>query len=138
MLPSGRSLVHSLITAVLVLAVGYWVGRRLHHTEGVLAFGIGYVSHSLVDLGPTVIVGLLQGDLSQLQWTTYLLWPLLPSPPYPHDNSFSEHFAVLVLDPFIGVQFALVGVAIVVWVFSGTPGMREARQIVHNRLRRGM
>ena len=118
-LPSGRSFAHSLITAAAVLAIGYRVGRRLDREVIVVAFGVGYLSHTLTDLGPDVIVGLLQGDLSQLRWTTYLLWPLLPSPPYPNDSSFLAHFADFALEPYVAAQFALVGVAVVVWVRSG-------------------
>ena len=90
--PSGRSLVHSLITAAIVIGIGYRIGRRFGGKEPVFAFAVGYISHCLSDLGPNVIVGLLQGDVIQLQWTTYLLWPILPSPPYTHDSSFLQHF----------------------------------------------
>jgi hypothetical protein len=112
----------------------YHVGRHLRHEVTAIAFGIGYISHSLVDLGPTVVFGLLQGDWSQLKWTTYLLWPLHPSPPYPNDSSFYEHFAGLTLDPYFIMQFVLFVIAIVVCIVTGMPGVREARQTIHNRL----
>lgn len=134
-LPSGRSFAHSLIIATLIIGVVYHVGRRLHHEETAIAFGFGYLSHSLSDLGPTVIFGLLQGDLSQLEWTTYLLWPLFPSPPYSNDSSFYEHFVELTLDAYLITQFVLFGVAIAVWIATGMPGVRKVRQSVYTRLK---
>lgn len=114
-LPSGRSLAHSLITASVIIGVAYLIGRRLGREEPAVAFGVGYLSHSLSDLGPDVILGLLRGDAEQLRWTTYLVWPLLPSPPYPHDGSFIEHLVAFDFGPYVIVQFALVGVALLVW-----------------------
>lgn len=127
-LPSGRSLAHSLLTAVVVVSIGYWIGQRLSREESVIAFAVGYVSHSLVDLGPDVVGGLLVGDLSQLKWTTYLLWPLLPSPPYPNDSSFMEHFAGFLFDPYLVAQFVLAGIAIGVWIVS-TDALGEKRAV---------
>ncbi|WP_137284576.1 metal-dependent hydrolase [Halorussus salinisoli] len=134
-LPSGRSFAHSLITATLIIGIAYQIGRRLRREEAAIAFGVGYLSHSLVDLGPTVVFGLLKGDVSQMEWTTYLLWPLLPSPPYPNDSSFYEHFVELTLDPYMVAQFVLLGVAIAVWIATGMPGVTEVRQGVRNRLK---
>ncbi|PSP54560.1 metal-dependent hydrolase [Halobacteriales archaeon QS_1_67_19] len=127
-LPSGRSLAHSLITATVVIWLAYLIAERVDSTEVAVAFGIGYVSHSLADLGPEVVIGLLQGDLGQLKWTTYLLWPVLPSPPYPQDHSFMEHFAALALEPYVTAQFVLFGIAIAVWIRSGTPGLTTVRR----------
>ncbi|SFG72478.1 LexA-binding, inner membrane-associated putative hydrolase [Halopelagius inordinatus] len=129
-LPSGRSLAHSLITASVIIGVAYWVGRRRGREEAAVAFGVGYVSHCLADLGPNVIFGLLRGDVEQLRWTTYLVWPLLPSPPYPNDSSFIEHLAAFEFSSYILVQFAFVGVAFLVWLlsryFSPSGGHRRA------------
>lgn len=127
-LPSGRSLAHSLLVAAVIIAIVSWGARYWHRQDIATAFGIGYVSHSLVDLGPGVIWGLLRGDWSQLEWTTYLLWPILSAPPYPHDESFQEHFVGFVLDPYMVLQFGLFGLAIVVWWQSGTPGLGAVRQ----------
>ncbi len=132
-LPSGRSFAHSLVTFTLVVSLLYLVGRRLHRREPVVAFAIGYLSHCLVDLGPGVAFGLLRGDPSQLKWTTYLLWPILPSPPYPHDSSFTSHFAAFALEPYVLFQFGLFGLAVVVWVASGRPGLGTVRRTVRAR-----
>ena len=134
LLPSGRSFAHSLLTAALVLGIVYWLARRHQRDEVAVAFGISYLSHSLVDLGPEVVVGLLQGDLSYLQWTTYLLWPLLPAPPYPSDSSFLEHFLAFNFDPYVLTQFGLFGVALAVWLATGAPGVVALRQGVRKLL----
>ncbi|UPV98937.1 metal-dependent hydrolase [Halorussus gelatinilyticus] len=127
LLPSGRSLAHSLLTASLILAVVYWIGHRRHRTDLVTAFGIGYLSHSFADLGPTVVFGLLYGDMSQVQWTTYLLWPVLPSPPYPSDSAFMDHLMAFRFEPYVIVQFLIFGVGIFVWIATGTPGLNSVR-----------
>lgn len=132
-LPSGRSLAHSLFTAAVVLLVADRVSQRFKRRDATVAFAIGYLTHTVSDLGPTVISGLLVGDWSQLQWTTYLVWPLLPSPPYPSDSSFVAHFAALSLDPFLTAQFLLFGVATAVWLGSGAPGARATYAVVRWR-----
>lgn len=134
LLPSGRSLAHSLLTATVVIWLLYRVGRRRRQTEPVVAFAIGYVLHSLADLGPDVIGGLLQGDWSQLQWTTYLFWPLLHVPPYEQDHSFIEHFIAFTVDGYVLFQFVLFGIAVVVWAASGFPGLTPLRVKVYHQL----
>jgi|AntDeeMetagen192_2_1112575.scaffolds.fasta_scaffold03021_4 membrane-bound metal-dependent hydrolase YbcI (DUF457 family) len=133
-LPSGRSLMHSLFAALVVVAVAYWVARRIQREEIAVALGVGTVSHSLSDLGPDVVFGLLQGQWAQLEWTTYLLWPLLSVPPYPSDNSFLEHFLAFTLDPYVLFQFGLFVVAVVVWLRSGAPGFGTVRRGVRDFL----
>jgi len=120
-LPSGRSLAHSLLTAACILAVGYYVSQRFNRTEVCVAFGIGYLTHIIGDLGPRVIGGLLTGDFTQLQWATYLLWPLLPAPPYPNDDSFLAHFTAFTIDPFVAAQLGLFGIAVIVWLWTMKP-----------------
>lgn len=76
-LPSGRSLAHSLLVAVPLSAVVLAYAWHRSHPEVGFAFGLGYASH-------------LFGDtyLAVLYWRpeefTFLLWPLLPA--YPYDD----------------------------------------------------
>lgn len=135
-LPSGRSLMHSLVTAVVVVTVTYWVIQYVQREGIAVGLGIGMVSHNVVDLGPSVVVGLLQGQWGQLRWTTYLLWPLLAAPPYPHDSSFLQHFAAFTLDPYVGFQFGLFAVAVVVWLQSDTPPLGTIQRSVREWLDR--
>lgn len=129
-LPSGRSLAHSLLTATLIIALVYRLGQRVGRPDTAIAFAIGYLSHSISDLGPEVIGGLLQGDVSQLQWMTYLVWPLLSVPSYPSDDSFLAHFAAFSLDTYVAVQFSLFALAIAVWIGHGAPGIIAIRTMI--------
>lgn len=135
-LPSGRSLAHSLFTATIIIWVVVWASRRVNRRYAGIAFGIGYLSHVFSDLGPDVISGLLVGDFSQLQWTTYLVWPLLGTPPYSNDASFLAHFAAFRVDPYVSAQFLLLGFAAVVWYGSGSPGFWSAYRFARRRSRR--
>lgn len=87
-IPNGRSLTHSAISATLIVAIAlsyaHWRGYRL---EYVTAFGIGYYSHLFGDaLGP-----LLYGSTRGL---FFLLWPILPPIAY-RDVGFIAQFARL-------------------------------------------
>jgi hypothetical protein len=74
-LPSGRSLAHSVLVAALVVAVVAVVADRWGRPGIGGGFGFGYASHLLGD----ALVPLWQGSPDEL---TFLLWPLLPPPPY--------------------------------------------------------
>ena len=79
-LPSGRSLAHSLFLAVplafVVLAVAWYRG---HPAVG-LAFGVGYASHLFGD----VYVALYYWRPEEF---SFLLWPVLA--PYPYDEAIN-------------------------------------------------
>lgn len=136
-LPSGRSLAHSALTASLVLLAVHRVSQRFNQQKTAVAFAIGYLTHIFGDLGPDTILGLLAGDLSHLQWTTYLLWPLLPAPPYPNDSSLREHLLAFSLDSFVATQLALTGIAALIWLSTGQPGLNRVRaltkQLIHSK-----
>jgi hypothetical protein len=123
-LPAGRSLMHSLITVLVVVTVAYWGSQRLQQEDMAIGLSIGMVSHIFVDPDPSVMIGLLQGHLGQLQWTTYLLWPLLPVPPYRSDLSSMQVFLSFRLDPFEIFEFILFAVAVIVWFRSDAPILR--------------
>ena len=135
-LPSGRSFAHSLITAAITLFILDRLAARYGRRALVAVFGIGWVSHSLSDLGPEVIGGLLRGDASQLEWATYLVWPLLELPPYTNDSSFSTHFANFEISVYVGIQLLLCAVALGLWLGSGAPGLAAARTRIHTTLSR--
>lgn len=145
-LPSGRSLAHSLLTAAVVLSLLYWLASRadredhsdsgtsLNRRNVVRAFGLGWITHSLSDLEPGPVVGLLTGDLSQLKWFTYLIWPLLPPPPYERDESFLEHILALEPTGYVLVQILLIGVVFILWVMSDTRSATRVRDWLATRL----
>ena len=67
-IPTGRSLAHSLVLLV-PLSIGiYLLARRYGRTEYGVAFAIGALSHTLVDALPAVWGGTNP---------SFLLWPLL-------------------------------------------------------------
>jgi hypothetical protein len=68
-LPHGRTLAHSLLTVTIVGMLVYVYFERRDRSHLGLAFGVGYLSHPLVDS----LFPLLNG---QYQYVAYLLWPL--------------------------------------------------------------
>ena len=119
-LPTGRTLMHSLLTATLLLGV-LWIGTRRYKTRIPLgAFTIGYLSHLAMD----AVKPLMQGQFEEL---SFLLWPVLPSPSYRTPKSFLAHFANFDPTPFVIFQFVLAGIALAVWIADGTPGASELR-----------
>jgi len=77
LLPAGRSLAHSLLVAVPLIALVIGVAWRRRHPEVGVAFGVGYLSH----LAGDTYVAVYYWRTEEL---TFLLWPLLP--PYPYDD----------------------------------------------------
>lgn len=110
-LPTGRSLAHSLLTAIVFLVLVSLLASRYDRRELTPAFGIGYISHLLTDLPIDTI---LRGDLLHaLSHGTYLLWPILPSRVHLTEPSIIPHFmAIEFTTPFLVEAFAalLVGV----------------------------
>lgn len=116
-LPTGRSLAHSLLTAGLVLGVGWWLLRRTAWRRYLLPFGFGWVVHSLSDAADV----LLGGDLA---YANYLLWPALTTPPYDTEKSFAAHLTQVDPTPYFLVQLGLTVLAVLVWRRDGYPGLR--------------
>ena len=126
LLPSGRSLAHSLLTATIVLAAVYLYSRRRERSELSVAFAVGYLSHLVGDaIGPFLV-----GDYVYL---SFLGWPLLPPPPYGDEGGFLSHFAAIEFTPWFLAQFGF-GLAVVtlVWVLDGAPGLAGARSLLRS------
>lgn len=117
LLPTGRSLAHSLLTALAVIALVRVAMRRRGHTEYAVAFGIGYLSHLAAD----ALHPLLNGEFVYL---SYLAWPLLPLPGYDTQTSILAHFLTFEFDPFTIFEFGLVALALLVWWADDAPGIR--------------
>lgn len=114
-LPAGRSLAHSLLTASLVIGGFYVLMRRRGREPLAFAFGVGYVSHSLAD----TLSALSTGEYDEL---TFLLWPVLPAPVY-ESESLVSNVEELALSVFVLAELLLVGYALVRWRFDGLPGL---------------
>lgn len=114
-LPTGRSLAHSLLIIVPIVLVLWWIwGDR--HGDVVAAFGLGWISHPFADG-----VGILFGD--DFAYFGYMGWPITSTPPYETDPSFLAHFLGIELTPhFIG-QWILAAIALAVWRRDGYPGL---------------
>jgi membrane-bound metal-dependent hydrolase YbcI (DUF457 family) len=118
-LPSGRSLGHSLLFAALLGAVVWTLGKRYDRRPAALAFLIGYLTHVIVDVLPAVRAG---------QWEIVgtLLWPVLPAYVYPGelDRGILEfllalEFAAL---PWKGIVAGVLAFGL--WVYDGRPGVQ--------------
>lgn len=119
-LPTGRSLAHSLVVIVPVVAVGYLVASRYSHAEYGIAFGVGAGSHLLADVVP-VLWGAADPAI--------LVWPLLPLEPYPDG---APSILGLLMDslgePYFFAEFVLAALAVAVWRRDGYPGLGVIRR----------
>ena len=119
LLPAGRSLAHSALTATLVVVVVVALARRVGRTTPTWAFAVGYYSHLLGDaLSP-----LLQANLADL---SFLLWPLQPPPPYDEQTGILQHFVNPEITPLTVVGLALGLLVVGMWIRDGCPGVRWA------------
>lgn len=89
-LPSGRSLAHSLLVAVPLVAVVLALARYRGHVEAGAAFGLGYLTHLVGDTYVAVYYW-------RTEEFTFLLWPLLP--PYPYDEFVSVGALLAGIEP---------------------------------------
>ncbi|EMA53666.1 MULTISPECIES: metal-dependent hydrolase [Halococcus] len=119
-LASGRSLTHSLLTAVVICGLVVWYARRHDHSTVGIAFAVGYLSHPFAD----GVLSFVSGDY---QYLAYLGWPLLDLPPYDTSAGFVARVLGVEFTPFFALQIALVAVAFVVWVRDGRPGLAAVR-----------
>lgn len=106
-LPTGRSLAHSVFTATIVIALFIAYTRWIGHSSYGYGFGVGYGSHLIGDgIGP-----LLSGDINEL---AYLLWPALPPVEYETPPSFAAHFATLEFTPLLAIKLAITASVLII------------------------
>lgn len=120
-LPSGRSLGHSLLFAALLLGVVWLVVRRYERPSLVGAFGIGYVSHLFGD----ALYPALAGDFGELR---FLAYPILQPMQYDVEGGFigylTETLFALDPSPTLLFEFGLTAVALALWYRDGLPGLQ--------------
>lgn len=119
-LPSGRSLGHSLVVAAAVLPVVWYGAARRDARPLAAAFSLGYLSHLFTD----ALYPLLGLDFANV---TFLAWPLLPLPTYDVEASFAAHFALISPSPTFLFELLLVAAASVAWHADGHPGLATVR-----------
>lgn len=121
-LESGRSLGHSVVVAAVVIGVLYLVVAPRVGRAPVTAFAVGYLSHPLADFPYAEVAA------GELEFTTYLVWPLLSPPPYETEPSFLAHLVAYEFGPFEAVQLGLFAAAVYLWSRDGTPGLGAVRK----------
>ena len=121
LLPTGRSLAHSLVILVPVVVLVSLVAARYDRAEYGIAFSVGALSHVLADSLPV-----LWGDAE----IAYLLWPLFAVEPYPSGPPTVVGLLVESLgNPYFLFEFALAGLAVGLWRREGYPGLGALRRL---------
>ena len=117
MLPSGRSLAHSFVVLVPLCVIVIAIARRKGRTWWGLAFGIGVISHALLDALPA----LWREDSS----VSFLLYPILGVEEYGEEGPPTVWGLLLnsLHDPYFLIEFPLLAVAAIVWYREGKPGL---------------
>ncbi|MFU8869529.1 metal-dependent hydrolase [Natronococcus sp.] len=127
-LPTGRSLAHSLFFAAALIVAVYAVGIVLERLETATAFVVAHLSHLLADIPPRALLGYPFE-------TEFLVWPLLEQPTFRYGERLFEPPAVveLVVGPFTNpavfflFEWLLFGAAIALWYLDGCPGLEYVR-----------
>lgn len=122
-LPTGRSLAHSLLVGGVLAALVLRFAHRTGRTTVGAAFAIGYLSHPLAD----VILPVLTGEW---RFLTFLAWPVLASPQYDGPHSVVARLASMEPTPYFLFQLALTALAVLLWANHGYPGLRTVRERV--------
>ena len=122
LLPTGRSLGHSLLVAVPAVLLLLLLGVALHRRREAVAFGVGYLSHLAGDVAYPL---LLDGELR----LGFLLWPVVPAASddagagVSHVAELVADFLAVLASPsgllYFGVDALLLGSAAVLWWLDG-------------------
>lgn len=137
LLPTARSLGHSIFVAALVIMVVILLGRR----HGVPAIGpavaIGYLSHLLGDVIYEVLRHLLAGETVPVETVSFLLWPLVRQPVREtpglliRTGHLFDEFVTFLDTPagyvYIALEVGLLLVAVLYWIGDGLPGVPARR-----------
>lgn len=119
-LPTGRSLGHSLVVAAVVLPALWWVTARRDDRPLAAAFSLGYLTHLLTD----ALYPLLAFEAENL---TFLAWPLVPQPTPDESYGILAYFLTLEPTPELLFELFLTALAAVVWYADGRPGLTTVR-----------
>lgn len=129
LLPSGRSLGHSIFIGLPLLGIVFGLASRRDESPPGAAFAIGYLSHLATDAVP-----LYPGDSTSFE---SVLWPVRQyEPSSSHRGGFVERLlgtllgdypSLLDLEPTANVLVGIlmIGGTSLVWILDGTPGIRE-------------
>jgi len=132
-LPSGTTLAHSAFVALPMAAVAVLVGRRFDRPAAGAAFAVGYLSHLPADV---LYPALLGRDLA----VGAVLWPLVGTR-YRPPVGFGVRFQALLGELlarlagpagplYLAGEAGLLGLALLVWLADGAPGLGYLRAAV--------
>lgn len=119
-LPTGRSLGHSLVVLIPLCLLAYLLVRRVGRPELAAAFSIGALSHAVVDALPSL-------------WTpdsvpVFLFYPVTTIEPYETGPPSVVGMLVEQLtSPWFHLEFVLAGLALWLWLRDGRPGRSSLR-----------
>lgn len=119
-LPSGRSLSHSVLIAALVLSALVILADRYDRRNLGLAFGFGYAIHLVGD----ALYPLLRLEFDHL---AFLAWPLLPLPPEDGDYGILEYLLSAQVTPEVVFETLLFALAVLAWRADAYPGLGTLR-----------
>ncbi|MFC6904715.1 metal-dependent hydrolase [Halalkalicoccus tibetensis] len=111
--PVGRTIGHSLLLALPLVALVWVLARRAGERELGVAFAVGILSHIATD----VPWHLVSGEYHELG---FLLWPVTHMPEYTGTATLGTLAGVEVTTLWIEAVILVCGVAL--WVADGTPG----------------
>ncbi|WP_435100179.1 metal-dependent hydrolase [Halorubrum sp. N11] len=118
LLPSGRSLGHSLLMALLIGVIVWHLAQRYDRQLEASAFLLGHIMHIVADITPAIIAR---------DWEPLgaLLWPLIPAYQYPGEmeQSILGFFLELRLAELPLIGSVLTVLAITAWIYDGRPGI---------------
>jgi hypothetical protein len=126
-LPSGRSLGHSLLFAIILGIVAWYAGQRFDRQTEAGAFASGHLLHVLTDFSPAVIDG---------QWSKLgsLLWPVIPAYQYPGetDRSIIGYLSSVDVEslPTEGILLAVLTTALL--LFDEMPKIKTVAKYIKN------
>lgn len=116
-LPTGRSLAHSLLILGPCCLLAYLIARRRGRGELGITVAVGAVSHPLVDAFPS---------LWQSGTASFLLWPVTSVDPYEGaPPGLFELLSSAAAEPYFVSEFVLFALAVWVWQREGAPGLPE-------------
>ncbi len=117
-LPSGRSLGHSIFTAIVLLAAVHWLAVRYRRRELSVAFAVGHLSHLAADS----VHPLLRGEFGDLG---FLLWPVIPQ--HPDETETDRTILGVLIDSSFSItgafELLLFVVATGLWLSHRMPGL---------------
>ncbi len=120
-LPTGRTLAHSLFVLIPLCGGLYLLARRYGnpYETYAIAFAVGAISHSLVDAVPA-----LWGEDA----ASHLLWPLTPVETYEEGApTVLGLLADSITDPYFLSEFVFAALAFALWRADGYPGLELFR-----------